>query len=54
MAQLKIAIIGQSTFAAEVYKLLRQDGHKITGVFTVADKSNREDPLGKLFDSKDH
>ncbi|CAG5102076.1 Similar to aldh1l1: Cytosolic 10-formyltetrahydrofolate dehydrogenase (Xenopus tropicalis) [Cotesia congregata] len=45
MAQLKVAIIGQSNFAAEVYKLLKQDGHKITGVFTIPDKSNREDPL---------
>lgn len=46
MAQLKVAIIGQSPFAAEVYKLLRQSGHQITGVFTVPDKGNREDPLG--------
>ncbi|GLH15904.1 Probable methylmalonate-semialdehyde dehydrogenase [acylating], mitochondrial [Gryllus bimaculatus] len=43
--RLKVAIIGQSTFAAEVYKLLRKDGHKIVGVFTVPDKGNREDPL---------
>lgn len=49
MAQLKVAIIGQSNFAAEVYKLLRQDGHKITGVFTIPDKNNREDPLGENF-----
>lgn len=46
MAQLKVAIIGQSPFAAEVYKLLRQKGHQITGVFTIPDKGNREDPLG--------
>lgn len=45
MAQLKVAIIGQSTFAAEVYKTLKRDGHRITGVFTVPDKGNREDPL---------
>ncbi|KAK0082203.1 hypothetical protein PV325_010892 [Microctonus aethiopoides] len=45
MAQLKLAIIGQSNFAAEVYKLLKQDGHQITGVFTIPDKANREDPL---------
>ncbi|XP_015176361.1 PREDICTED: mitochondrial 10-formyltetrahydrofolate dehydrogenase [Polistes dominula] len=45
MLQLNIAIIGQSPFAAEVYKLLRQNGHKITGVFTIPDKGNREDPL---------
>lgn len=46
MAQLKVAIIGQSSFAAEVYKLLKQNGHQITGVFTIPDKANREDPLG--------
>lgn len=46
MAQLKVAIIGQSPFAAEVYKLLRQNGHQITGVFTIPDKGNREDALG--------
>ncbi|XP_029034967.2 cytosolic 10-formyltetrahydrofolate dehydrogenase [Osmia bicornis bicornis] len=45
MAQLKVAIIGQSPFAAEVYKLLKQSGHQITGVFTIPDKGNREDPL---------
>lgn len=46
MAQLKVAIIGQSNFAAEVYKLLKLNGHQITGVFTIPDKGNREDPLG--------
>ncbi|XP_076232731.1 cytosolic 10-formyltetrahydrofolate dehydrogenase isoform X1 [Calliopsis andreniformis] len=45
MTQLKIAIIGQSPFAAEVYTLLKQNGHLITGVFTIPDKGNREDPL---------
>ncbi|XP_051162100.1 cytosolic 10-formyltetrahydrofolate dehydrogenase [Leptopilina boulardi] len=45
MAKLKVAIIGQSNFAAEVYKSLKQDGHLITGVFTIPDKGNREDPL---------
>ncbi|XP_043264344.1 mitochondrial 10-formyltetrahydrofolate dehydrogenase [Colletes gigas] len=45
MARLKVAIIGQSPFAAEVYKLLRYNGHDITGVFTIPDKGNREDPL---------
>lgn len=46
MPELKVAIIGQSSFAAEVYKLLRQNGHRITGIFTIPDKGNREDPLG--------
>ncbi|XP_020706570.2 cytosolic 10-formyltetrahydrofolate dehydrogenase isoform X2 [Athalia rosae] len=48
MAQLKIAIIGQSNFAADVYKLLRQNGHQISGVFTIPDKGNREDPLAAI------
>ena len=47
MAKLKVAIIGQSNFAAEVYKSLKSDGHLITGVFTIPDKGNREDPLGE-------
>lgn len=47
-SKLKVAVIGQSTFAAEVYKLLRNDGHKVVGVFTVPDRETREDPLGKL------
>lgn len=44
-----MAIIGQSTFAGEVYKQLVKDGHKVVGVFTVPDQGNREDPLGKFF-----
>ncbi|KAG6464176.1 hypothetical protein O3G_MSEX014332 [Manduca sexta] len=44
--KLRVAIIGQSTFAAEVFKLLQRDGHDVVGVFTVVDKGNREDPLG--------
>ncbi|XP_063228695.1 cytosolic 10-formyltetrahydrofolate dehydrogenase [Bacillus rossius redtenbacheri] len=45
MSSLKVAIIGQSTFAAEVYKLLKKNGHTVVGVFTIPDKNNREDPL---------
>ncbi|VVC93053.1 unnamed protein product [Leptidea sinapis] len=45
---LRVAIIGQSTFAAEVFKLLRRDGHQVVGVFTVLDKGNREDPLATI------
>jgi formyltetrahydrofolate dehydrogenase len=48
LSKLKVAVIGQSTFASEVYKLLRKDGHKVVGVFTVPDRGNREDPLGRL------
>ncbi|XP_063628857.1 cytosolic 10-formyltetrahydrofolate dehydrogenase [Cydia splendana] len=46
--KLRVAIIGQSTFAAEVFKLLVKDGHEIVGVFTVLDKGNREDPLATI------
>ncbi|KAF8790670.1 cytosolic 10-formyltetrahydrofolate dehydrogenase-like isoform X1 [Argiope bruennichi] len=45
---MKIAIIGQSIFASSVYKLLKKDGHKIVGVFTVPDKGKREDPLATV------
>ncbi|XP_026314184.1 cytosolic 10-formyltetrahydrofolate dehydrogenase [Hyposmocoma kahamanoa] len=45
---LRIAIIGQSQFAAEVFKLLQRDGHEVVGVFTVLDKGNREDPLATI------
>lgn len=43
-----MAIIGQSAFAVDVFHNLRQHGHKIVGIFTIMDKGNREDPLGKL------
>ncbi|CAG0903611.1 unnamed protein product, partial [Darwinula stevensoni] len=46
--RLKCAIIGQSTFASEVYKLLQQDGHKIVGVFTIPDQGKKEDPLATI------
>ncbi|XP_037292640.1 cytosolic 10-formyltetrahydrofolate dehydrogenase [Manduca sexta] len=46
--KLRVAIIGQSTFAAEVFKLLQRDGHDVVGVFTVVDKGNREDPLATI------
>ena len=42
---LRIAIIGQSVFGQEVYKLLRQQGRNIVGVFTVPDVNRRSDPL---------
>lgn len=46
--KLRVAIIGQSLFAAEVFKLLQKDGHEVVGVFTVLDKGNREDPLATI------
>ncbi|XP_058815790.1 cytosolic 10-formyltetrahydrofolate dehydrogenase [Topomyia yanbarensis] len=42
---LKIAIIGQSNFAAEVMEVLLEHHHIVVGVFTIADKGNREDIL---------
>ena len=45
MERLKIALIGQSQFAAEVYKKVKENGHEVVGVFTIPDKNNREDPV---------
>ncbi|KAF2894176.1 hypothetical protein ILUMI_11999 [Ignelater luminosus] len=42
---LRVALIGQSAFAADVFHRLRQHGHTIVGIFTIPDKGNREDPL---------
>ncbi|KAG1651981.1 Mitochondrial 10-formyltetrahydrofolate dehydrogenase [Nymphon striatum] len=46
--KLRVAIIGQSQFAGGVYKLLRQNGHEVVGVFTVPDQGSREDPLATI------
>jgi formyltetrahydrofolate dehydrogenase len=43
---MKVAVIGQSLFGAEVYRLLQKDGHHIVGVFTVPDVNGKPDPLG--------
>lgn len=51
MSNLKIAIIGQSQFGEEVYKLLRRDGHEIVGVFTIPDVKGRPDPLASAAES---
>ena len=40
--ELKIAIIGQSVFARDVYNLVRKNGHTVVGVFTIPDKNGRE------------
>ena len=45
MEKLKIAIIGQSQFAADVYNKVKQNGHEVVGVFTIPDKNSREDPV---------
>ena len=45
MEKLKIAIIGQSQFAADVYSKVKDNGHEVIGVFTIQDKSGREDPV---------
>ena len=39
---LKIAVIGQSVFAKDVYNLIRKNGHTVVGVFTIPDKNGRE------------
>ncbi|KAK4319328.1 hypothetical protein Pmani_009720 [Petrolisthes manimaculis] len=46
--RMRVAIIGQSTFAGEVYKQLVKDGHKVVGVFTIPDQGAREDPLATM------
>jgi len=46
-SSLRIAVIGQSQFGADVYSLLRRQGHQIVGVFTILDKNDRADPLGR-------
>lgn len=43
--KLRLAIIGQSQFGAEVYKLLRHHHHEVVGVFTIPDFHGRPDPL---------
>ncbi|XP_052266666.1 cytosolic 10-formyltetrahydrofolate dehydrogenase-like isoform X1 [Dreissena polymorpha] len=45
LQRMKIAVIGQSLFGADVYRLLQKDGHKIVGVFTVPDVNGKPDPL---------
>lgn len=42
---LRIAVIGQSNFAADVLELLVEGGYHVVGVFTIPDKGNREDIL---------
>ena len=42
---LRVAIIGQSSFAAEVYKRIKANGHEIVGIFTVPDKGGKEDAV---------
>ena len=37
MGSIRVAVIGQSNFGAEVYKSVREKGHEIVGVFTVPD-----------------
>lgn len=44
---MRVAIIGQSNFGAEVYKSLREKGHQIVGVFTIPDVQGKADPLAQ-------
>lgn len=43
--RMRIVIIGQSLFAASVYRGLRDDGHQVVAVYTVLDQNGREDAL---------
>lgn len=43
--KLRIAIIGQSNFAADVLESLISDDYEVVGVFTIPDKNSREDIL---------
>lgn len=42
---LRVAIIGQSPFATEVYRAIRSNGHVIVGVFTIPDKNGKPDAV---------
>lgn len=44
---MKLAIIGQSAFGAEVYKALAKTQHKVVGVFTIPDANGKEDLLAQ-------
>lgn len=46
--ELRIAIIGQSNFAADVLELILGGGYKVVGVFTIPDKGSREDVLATI------
>lgn len=46
--KMRVAIIGQSLFGQEVYKLLRTQGHNVVAVFTVPDVAGRPDPLAEV------
>jgi methionyl-tRNA formyltransferase len=42
---MRIALIGQAAFGAEVFKGLRQNGHEVAGVFCPPDRGPKQDPL---------
>lgn len=43
---MKVAVIGQSVFGAEVFKSIKAAGHQVVGVFTICDdKNGKADPL---------
>ena len=46
LAKLKVAVIGQSQFGADVYQLLRNQQHQVVGVFTIPDVQGKPDILG--------
>lgn len=44
---MKLAVIGQSAFGAEVYKALAKTEHQVVAVFTIPDTNGREDLLAQ-------
>jgi len=50
---MRVAIIGQSLFGKEVYKLLRTQGHNVVAVFTIPDVKGRADPLAEIAEKDD-
>lgn len=49
---MKIAVIGQSVFGAEVFKLLKSKGHEIVGVFTLPDTKGKQDILASAAEAE--
>ena len=47
MASIRVAIIGQSNFGAEVYQRVKQKGHEVVGVFTIPDAQGKADVLAQ-------
>ncbi|XP_076447488.1 cytosolic 10-formyltetrahydrofolate dehydrogenase-like isoform X2 [Babylonia areolata] len=49
---MRIAVIGQSLFGAEVFRLLQRKGHEVVGVFTIPDVNGKADPLAQAAEAE--